>query len=103
NNLEYSSVLRFIAEHGESYFANQSVNGLLNRLLLNGNNRSWTNDAFPPYQAIVYFGTPITSALIVISSLALPRNAPGKGGGLDFALIAIACTIASPVAWEHHY
>jgi alpha-1,2-mannosyltransferase len=103
NNFDYFRVLKLIAKHGESYFANQSVNGLLNRLLLNGDNTSWTNDGFPPYNPVVHFGTLITSALIIISSLAVPRNASGKGGVLDFALIALACTMASPVAWEHHY
>src|SRR5262249_2639154 len=26
-----------------------------------------------------------------------------KGSALDLALVALAATIASPVAWEHHY
>jgi hypothetical protein len=38
NHIDYLQVLSFISRRGESYYPNQSVNGLLNRLLFNGNN-----------------------------------------------------------------
>jgi len=36
NHADYLRALSYMTKHGESYYANQSVNGLLNRLLFNG-------------------------------------------------------------------
>lgn len=110
SHLEYVDVLRFLSLHGESFYPNQSVNGLLHRWFANGYNLtffpptgvSWI-DHFPPYHAVVYVGTAITSILLLSVALIPPRRREERGGGLDFALALMAATAASPIAWEHHY
>ena len=102
NNLDYLKVLSFISKHGEAYYPNQSVNGLLNRLLFNGSNLTWTGDAFAPFNPLVYAGTLVSSIVLLICALRPPAK-QRSGSTLDFAIVALTATMASPVAWEHHY
>ncbi len=101
--LQYLDVLSYIAKHGESYFPNESVNGFLNRLLFQGSNLQWTDDAFAPYSPLVYASTAITSACLVALALFFPFVAEVRAKGWDFCVLALTATVASPVAWEHHY
>ena len=103
NNLDYLQVLSFISKRGEAYFPNQSVNGLLNRLLFNGSNLTWTADAFAPFSPWVYIGTLASSVLLLIGALRPARNRRSRGHTFDFVLVSLTATMASPVAWEHHY
>lgn len=103
NLLDYLSVLNFISRTGEGFYANQSMNGLLNRLLFNGNNLQWERHIFAPFNSIVYAGTLLSSALLVLGALRGFVRRSLWGGVTDFMIIALSCTIASPVAWEHHY
>lgn len=102
-HLEYLDVLRFIAERGESFYPNQSVNGLMNRALGNGLNLEWM-DAMPPPHPVVRAVTWLSSALLLGWAF-WPRRRGGHpdAGAADLAMIAVACTVASPIAWEHHY
>lgn len=106
NNLDYLTVVSFLGRHGESYFINQSVNGLMNRLLFNGANLFgrglvWSGTDFPPYHATVYVATVVSSAVILALAMFWRlRKAPTA---IDLALIMLSLTIASPIAWEHHY
>ena len=106
NHLDYLKALQFLARHGETYFPNQTVNGLLGRLLLasssDGRNTAEPAYFFPPYNHFVYFGTVISSGAIVLASLYRPRSG-SYDRGLDFCTIALAATMASPIGWEHHY
>jgi alpha-1,2-mannosyltransferase len=102
NNWEYVGVLRTIGRLGECYLPNQSMNGLLNRLLFNGNTLAWDPHNFAPYHPIVYAGTLLTSILLIGFSLFFPW-ADRLGGVADFACFGLAATMASPVAWDHHY
>lgn len=103
DNLDYLSVLRFISLHGEVFFANQSMNGLLNRLLFNGDSLAFNMHGFPSYNPIVYLGTVLSSFLLVSWGL-LGFVRTGKEATIfDYMNVALACTVASPVAWEHHY
>ncbi len=101
NMLDYVKVVAYLGKHGESFAPNQSVNGIVNRMLLNGNNREWLGNEFPPFNPIVYVAT-LSSSIALIGSALLWnwRNPPRP---LDLALIMLAVTIASPIAWEHHY
>lgn len=101
NHLEYLRVLRFIALHGEAYWPNQSVNGLLNRLFDNGDPLHFDRYSFPPYHAVVYFGTLLSSLAIVLIALWPRRGQPAHS--LDLAIALLGATLAAPVAWEHHY
>ncbi len=108
NHLDYLRVLSFLSERGESYFPNQSVNGLLNRLMSIGdpqkfNNVFWREAHFPPFTPLVYYGTLATSILILGAALLRRRRANDPGRALDFCTMVLSLTMASPIAWEHHY
>ena len=103
DHFNYLKVLSFISAHGEAYYPNQSINGLLNRLLHNGNILEWEGQAFPPFNPWVYAGTLISSIALISSALFWPVKPGEKGSITDFSIIALTCTIASPVAWVHHY
>ena len=109
-HVEYLRVLAFLGRRGEAFFPNQSVNGLLNRLLGNGGNLDfYRSDAslwlehFPPYDARVHVGTMVTSLALLAAALWPPRHREGRGSTADFCMAALAATMASPIAWEHHY
>lgn len=104
NHLRYLEVLRTIARHGETYWPNQSVNGLLNRFLLNGDPLSFSFTDFAPFRPTVYVLTLLSSAVILALAL-WPRRGTHRqyGSPVDLMAILAAATIASPVAWEHHY
>jgi len=103
NHVDYLKVLSHIGRHGETYYPNNSMNGLLNRLLQNGNNVEWDGYTFSPYHPIVYFGTLISSIALIAVACWKPRGHGTWPGLADFLLMALVCTMASPVAWEHHY
>ncbi|EKQ71014.1 Protein of unknown function (DUF2029) [Leptolyngbyaceae cyanobacterium JSC-12] len=103
NHLEYLKVLSFISRHGESFFPNQSFNGLLNRVLFNGNNLFWEGNSFPDFNPVVYYGATLFSFALVGLALVRPKRLDERGSVVDLAIIALTSTIASPVAWEHHY
>ena len=97
--LEYPSVLSYLSHHGESLWQNQSINGLMNRIT--GNGLSSQLIWFPPYNPTVYFATVISSLLMLIMVFAWRwRKAATES---DLGLVLITLTIASPIAWEHHY
>ena len=106
NHLDYLRVLSFMSERGESYYANQSINGLLHRLASLSapqlyNNATFDAFRFPAYSSWVYWGTLVTSTVVLLT--ALLRRSSAMNGGLAFAILAVSLTIASPIAWEHHY
>ncbi len=103
NHLDYLSVLSFIARHGEHLYANQSINGLLNRLLDNGSNLDWDWHGFAPFHPAVWAGTTASSLILIVLGLFGPVSRGARGSTLDLGTIALTCTLASPVAWEHHY
>lgn len=106
SHLAFRRVVSTIAWYGESLYANQSVNGLLHRLLFNGGNLSvgqhWLSH-FPPFHPVVYAGTVVSSA-VILGLAFLPRVPAGeRDAPVDFAAVALAATMASPMAWDHHY
>jgi alpha-1,2-mannosyltransferase len=103
NNLEYLKVLSYISRHGEVYYPNQSINGLLNRLFLNGSSIKWTASSFPNFNIYVYIGTLIGSIVLISIAFYYSINLRERGQVIDLAIISLSCTMASPVAWEHHY
>lgn len=102
NNIAYIAVLKVIGSTGESFANNQSMNGLLNRALFNGENVSWNNLQYPPFNPWVYAGTLLTSAILLGTAL-FYRWGKRQGSVADFAAILLASTAASPIAWDHHY
>lgn len=102
NHLDYLDVLSFLSRHGESYYPNQSINGLLNRLLFNGDNLEWNSDGFPPYSRIVHITTLLSSISILLAGL-LWNHRRKTPHAIDLAIMFLCATVASPIAWEHHY
>jgi hypothetical protein len=104
NHLDYLAVLRALSRTGEAFIENQSVNGLLNRLLGTDETPAlWKVHEFPSFNPIVYGGTLVTSALIIGAALLVPLRGRGASGLLDFLGAALSFTLASPIAWDHHY
>lgn len=103
SHLDYPRVLSFISRRGEAFHQNQSFNGLLNRLLANGDSRVWTEHAFAPAHPWVYGGTLTAAVLLAGAALAIPWKRAYAGTIYDYALISLTSTMVSPVAWEHHY
>ncbi|MCX2478887.1 glycosyltransferase family 87 protein [Pedobacter sp. MC2016-15] len=100
-NFEYFSVLSYLSHHGESYYVNQSVNGLMNRITFNGANLEW-DQKFPAYSPLVYYVTLVSSlAFIGYGLFAGIKNR--KPHVIEFCLAIMCITMASPIAWEHHY
>ncbi len=102
NHLEYLGVLSFLSRHGESYYPNQSINGLTHRLLGNGNNLEWVQ-GFPPFSPLVYTITLVTSLCLLGLALIPKSGTSRESRTADLTCCILAMTIASPIAWEHHY
>ncbi|AWU96136.1 UbiA family prenyltransferase [Azospirillum ramasamyi] len=101
--IDYLDVLLFIGRHGESYHVNQTVNGLVNRLLYNGNNLDWSADAFAPYHPAVHIATQLSGIAFFVFGLLWRRRERGPDRVVAFAVAGICFTAGSPVAWVHHY
>ncbi len=101
DHADYLRVLSYIARRGEGFYANQSFNGALNRLLFNGANLEWQYHAFAPPHPAVYAGT--IAAFVLLGVVALRRPRQGAGTVVDLAIAALAATMTAPLAWEHHY
>ncbi len=103
NHIRYLEVIREIARLGESYWPNQSINGFINRLIGNGDAVDFKYFEFAPYHPVVHAVTMATSLLILGLAFYKRKAAPAFDPQLDLAVIIAAATLASPVAWEHHY
>jgi len=103
NELDYFAVLSYISHHGEAFIPNQTINGVLERYTRNGNMAVWSDNIYPPYNRLVYLGTVISSAIMLLFGLLAPVLARWKDRALDVMLFGMLSTVASPIAWEHHY
>jgi hypothetical protein len=103
HHVDYLSVLSHVSRHGEAYWPNQTLNGFLQRLLGNGVSTHWDPHVYPPYHAGIHLGTLAGSVALLSFALFWPAREAARGGVLDLAAMALAVTIASPIAWEHHY
>jgi hypothetical protein len=111
-NLQYLDVLSFLARHGESYYSNNSINGVLHRLLHEGPNVMLTdgsvhhllNSQMPPANKVVEAATVVSSILLYMAA-ALVGFSQRKRRPLvlEFGFVAMIATMASPIAWNHHY
>lgn len=116
-SLHYLDVLSFLGQHGESYYSNQTVNGLLHRLLHNGPNlmsttngdTEWRGSAFAPYHPLVYIATLISGVAFVLFGLfwRIKDSAGGRNSGqppvASFLVAGTCFTIGTPIAWVPHY
>jgi alpha-1,2-mannosyltransferase len=108
NHLDYLSVLSFLSQRGEAYYPNQSINGILNRLMSISSPEAFVTldlptGQFPPFTPWIWAGTLLSSLVLLGFALLRFHRRAAEGSVMDLALMAIACTMASPIAWEHHY
>jgi hypothetical protein len=110
NNLAYLDVLSFLSRHGEWQHLNQSVGGFLNRLFYHGPSLDRdpkgliTQSAFPPYSPFVYYPTLLTTIILTAIPFLIRARSGDKISQLAaFCLAGVAFTMASPIAWVHHY
>jgi len=101
-HLGYLDVIRFLARHGESYWSNQSLAGLLYRWPGVGKNMAWA-DSFPSYSPAIHGASLAFAAGLLGLALVLPARRPGAGGAIDLTIMMTSVTLAAPIAWRHHY
>ena len=108
DHIDYLSVLLYMFQRGETFYPNQSVNGLLNRLMsirqpeLYGNLEFFI-ERYAPFNVWIYGLTVASSLTILAAAIILPRHCEGGDRVLDFCIMGLSTTVASPIAWEHHY
>ena len=102
NNLDYLGVLAGLSRKAQSHYANQSIFGLLNRAIFNGENLPYHPYVYPPFVPWIYAVTLATTAVLVLLVLGY-RWRERAGGMADLAAIGVVSVIARPMAWEHHY
>lgn len=103
NHLDYLRVLAYISQQGEIFHPNQSMNGLLHRLLGNGNSLEWERDVLMTYNPWVHAGTVVSTLALMFAGLFAPRSTASRAGPLELAIIIVCATLASPTVWTHHY
>src|SRR5262249_984372 len=107
NHLDYLRVLSFLSQRGETYYPNQSVNGILNRFMSVSSPEAFVTldlpaGQFPPFTPSIS-PMPLTSSLALLGfALVRSRRYP-TGPVTDLALVAPPCPMASPIPWEHPY
>jgi alpha-1,2-mannosyltransferase len=102
NTVEYVQVLHYLGLRGDSMFWNQSLNGLLHRLMHVGSPVT-SFYGYPQYNRAIYLATVISSAAMVLLALIVPALRRKTGTTADFLIYAMASTMASPIVWQHHY
>jgi len=102
NHMAYLDVLSFISRHGESYYANNSINGIVHRLLFNGPNLQFDSRSFAPYNPYVFAATMVAGVAFLVPLLLRARGAR-QPTIFDFGMAGLCFTMGAPVAWEHHY
>jgi hypothetical protein len=106
--IDYLRGLSFVTKHGESFFTNQSFNGLVGRLFSIRypdafNNLKWNGYRYPPYNIWIFSFTQITTIVVLLISLLKTKSQQTEARVADFLLMGLGATLASPIAWEHHY
>lgn len=99
--LDYLPVLQYLSRHGEAFHPNQSINGILNRVLETAEPLVWDSNGFPPYHPFVHWGTFVSGIALIAFALLWRRKTDVRAPDLGIALLLV--TMASPIAWEHHY
>ncbi|MFT5441535.1 MAG: alpha-1,2-mannosyltransferase [Myxococcota bacterium] len=105
NHVDYLGVLSYISQQGEIFNPNQSMNGLLHRLLHNGNSLEWAKDGLITYNPFVHAGTVLSTLALMGAGLFASRSESSEknAGPLELAIIIVCATLASPTVWTHHY
>ena len=107
---DYLTVLEFLSKHGEYQHLNQSINGVIVRWLYVGPsldrdpNGLIPQSAFPPFIGLVYGSTVVSSMILLALPFIVRRKASDPISRLlEFCNASVFFTMASPIAWVHHY
>jgi alpha-1,2-mannosyltransferase len=103
NHIYYLEVLSFLSQHGEVFWDNTSVNGLVTGFYHPDEVLIWHYHSFPPYNPVTYALTMVSSVIIAGLALLVNRASPSSGSLLAFQTAGLSFTLASPIAWGHHY
>ena len=103
NNIYYLEVLQYVSRRGEIFWDNSSVNGLMNGIMHPDQVLIFKYLEFPPFDMSVYLATILSSIVIIGAALFINRTSAASGSVLDFMTAALSFTLASPIAWGHHY
>ncbi len=103
NQIDYLSVLRYLSGHGEAGVQNQSVAGLMNRLLRNGDALHWYDDVYPPFRTSIYVATMGFAAIATVAALVVPWLRRWQSTAADMICFGCVATVVSPIVWRHHY
>ena len=101
--VDYVRALGHMGARGEALYANQTVNGLVNRLVQPPEHRGWDFHSYPPPHALVFSATAVSSLALLALAFWAPRRLGFAGAPLDLAVMWVTVTMASPIAWDHHY
>ncbi|MBI5954851.1 MAG: DUF2029 domain-containing protein [Chloroflexi bacterium] len=106
--IDYLRGLSFVTQHGESVYTNQSFNALAGRFFSVRypevfNNLRWNGYRYPPYNVWVFSFTQIMSIVVLLVTLMKTKSKGSEAKLADFLLMGLGATLASPIAWEHHY
>jgi alpha-1,2-mannosyltransferase len=102
DNVNYLHALAKISQ-GETFYPNQSFNGLLNRLVGNGDSLKFDRAAFAAFHPLVYAGAIFAFVFLTGLALWIPMRQRVAGDIADFVIMMLTVTMTSPVAWTHHY
>jgi len=89
---------------GAATYANQSINGFLNRLLTE---ESMSVFDFSSEPRSVWLLTRLGAVALLVAAFVLARpggrRAPGRRLALGYGLVVLTSLLISPISWEHHY
>jgi alpha-1,2-mannosyltransferase len=101
---DFANVMAYIGAHGEAFAPNQSVNGLVNRLLGNGDAIAWHEHDFAPYNPVVHASSLLAALTFIAFGVGFGLRSTAGRGSLCAMIVAGGCfTMCSPVVWDHHW
>lgn len=85
--------------NGYAFFPNQSWNGVLNRLV----HDNMARFVIAPDSTLVSLGTIVLGLATLAAAIVVARQPSTRPLSFLFGIAWLAVTMASPIAWEHHY
>lgn len=99
NHVTYVADVLPALGNGYAFFPNQSWNGLLNRLV----HDNMARFVIAPPSDLVRVGTLALGIATIAAAMAVARRPSLRPTSFLLGLAWLAVTMASPIAWEHHY
>ena len=103
-HFEYLDLLGYLSKRGEAFHFSHSIESMLLRYMHNGNNLVWdgthTQVVYMPW---LHWTATACSLVILAAAIFSPRPSGKTESILDYAIVIASTTLASPVAYEHHF